>query len=312
MCSSDLEYGATCGFFPIDDETLNYMRSTGRDEDQIALVEAYAKEQGMWGDPSHEADYTATLELDISTVEPALSGPKRPQDRVLLQDPVSSFNNTFAEMAPGVDTDRSVPVSNENFEMKDGNVVIAAITYCTNTSNPSVLIAAGLLAKKAVELGLKSKRWVKTSLAPGSLVVADYLEKAGLQDYLDQLGFNIAGFGCTTCIGNSGPLAAPIAGAIEDKDMLVTAVLSGNRNFEGRISPHVKANYLASPPLVVAYALAGNLKIDLNNDPLGTDKNGKDVYMKDIWPTNKKNGATHASSTSAEMSKERSDNIFTG
>jgi len=306
------EYGATCGFFPIDDETLNYMRSTGRDEDQIALVEAYAKEQGMWGDPSHEADYTATLELDISTVEPALSGPKRPQDRVLLKDAVSSFNNTFAEMAPGVDTDRSVPVSNENFEMKDGNVVIAAITSCTNTSNPSVLIAAGLLAKKAVELGLKSKPWVKTSLAPGSLVVADYLEKAGLQDYLDQLGFNIAGFGCTTCIGNSGPLAAPIAGAIEDKDMLVTAVLSGNRNFEGRISPHVKANYLASPPLVVAYALAGNLKIDLNNDPLGTDKNGKDVYMKDIWPTNKEIADTIASSISAAMYKDRYDNIFAG
>ncbi|MBX2831830.1 MAG: aconitate hydratase AcnA [Rhodospirillales bacterium] len=306
------EYGATCGFFPIDDETLNYMRSTGRDEDQIALVEAYAKEQGMWGDPAHEADYTATLELDISTVEPALSGPKRPQDRVLLKDAVSSFNNTFAEMAPGVDTDRSVPVSNENFEMKDGNVVIAAITSCTNTSNPSVLIAAGLLAKKAVELGLKSKPWVKTSLAPGSLVVADYLEKAGLQDYLDQLGFNIAGFGCTTCIGNSGPLAAPIAGAIEDKDMLVTAVLSGNRNFEGRISPHVKANYLASPPLVVAYALAGNLKIDLNNDPLGTDKNGKDVYMKDIWPTNKEIADTIASSISAAMYKDRYDNIFAG
>eukprot|EP00003_Mantamonas_plastica_P033701 TRINITY_DN9839_c0_g1_i1.p1 TRINITY_DN9839_c0_g1~~TRINITY_DN9839_c0_g1_i1.p1 ORF type:complete len:896 (-),score=159.60 TRINITY_DN9839_c0_g1_i1:75-2762(-) len=306
------EYGATCGFFPIDDETLNYMRSTGRDEDQIALVEAYAKEQGMWGDPAHEAEYTATLELDISTVEPALSGPKRPQDRVLLKDAVSSFNNTFADMAPGVDTNRSVPVSNENFEMKDGNVVIAAITSCTNTSNPSVLIAAGLLAKKAVELGLTSKPWVKTSLAPGSLVVADYLQKAGLQEYLDKLGFNVAGFGCTTCIGNSGPLSAPIAGAIEDKDMLVTAVLSGNRNFEGRISPHVKANYLASPPLVVAYALAGNLKIDLNNDPLGTDKNGKDVFMKDIWPTNKEIADTIASSISAAMYKDRYDNIFAG
>ncbi|WP_412778101.1 aconitate hydratase AcnA [Thalassospira lucentensis] len=306
------EYGATCGFFPIDDETLNYMRSTGRDEDQIALVEAYAKEQGMWGDPAHEAEYTATLELDISTVEPALSGPKRPQDRVLLKDAVTSFKDTFADMAPGVDADRSVPVSNENFDMKDGNVVIAAITSCTNTSNPSVLIAAGLLAKKAVELGLTSKPWVKTSLAPGSLVVADYLEKAGLQDYLDQLGFNIAGFGCTTCIGNSGPLSAPIAGAIEDKDMLVTAVLSGNRNFEGRISPHVKANYLASPPLVVAYALAGNLKIDLNNDPLGTDKNGKDVFMKDIWPTNKEIADTIATSISASMYKDRYDNIFAG
>ncbi|HAY48609.1 MULTISPECIES: aconitate hydratase AcnA [Thalassospira] len=306
------EYGATCGFFPIDDETLNYMRSTGRDEDQIALVEAYAKEQGMWREPGFEAEYTATLELDISTVEPALSGPKRPQDRVLLKDAVSSFNGTFADMAPGVDADRSVPVSNENFEMKDGNVVIAAITSCTNTSNPSVLIAAGLLAKKAVELGLNRKPWVKTSLAPGSLVVADYLEKAGLQDYLDQLGFNVAGFGCTTCIGNSGPLAGPIAEAIDGNDMLVTAVLSGNRNFEGRISPHVKANYLASPPLVVAYALAGNLKVDLNNDPIGTDKNGNDVFLKDIWPSNKEIADTIASSISAAMYKERYDNIFAG
>ncbi|MFC4237113.1 aconitate hydratase AcnA [Thalassospira xianhensis] len=306
------EYGATCGFFPIDDETLNYMRNTGRSEEQIALVEAYAKEQGMWRDPSFEAEYTSTLELDISTVEPALSGPKRPQDRVLLKDAVSSFTKTFADMAPGVDADRSVPVSNENFAMKDGNVVIAAITSCTNTSNPSVLIAAGLLAKKAVELGLKSKPWVKTSLAPGSLVVADYLEKAGLQTYLDKLGFNVAGFGCTTCIGNSGPLADPIIEAIDGNDMLVTAVLSGNRNFEGRISPQVKANYLASPPLVVAYALAGNLKVDLNKDPIGTDKNGKDVFMKDIWPTNKEIADTIASSISASMYKDRYDNIFAG
>ncbi|MFH1807055.1 MAG: aconitate hydratase AcnA [Pseudomonadota bacterium] len=306
------EYGATCGFFPIDDETLNYMRGTGRSEDQIALVEAYAKEQGMWADPSHEAVYTDTLELDISTVEPALSGPKRPQDRVLLKDAVSSFTKTFADMAPGIDANREIAVKGEDFAMKDGNVVIAAITSCTNTSNPSVLIGAGLLAKKAVELGLTSKPWVKTSLAPGSLVVADYLEKAGLQTYLDQLGFNVAGFGCTTCIGNSGPLAAPIAGAIEDKDMLVTAVLSGNRNFEGRISPHVKANYLASPPLVVAYALAGNLKVDLNTQPLGQDKNGKDVYLKDIWPTNKEIADTMASSISAQMYKDRYDNIFAG
>ncbi len=306
------EYGATCGFFPIDDETLNYMRSTGRSEEQIALVEAYAKEQGMWGDPAHEAVYTDTLELDISTVEPALSGPKRPQDRVLLKDAVSSFTKTFADMAPGVDADRTVDVKGEDFAMKDGNVVIAAITSCTNTSNPSVLIAAGLLAKKATEKGLHSKPWVKTSLAPGSLVVADYLEKAGLQDYLDQLGFNVAGFGCTTCIGNSGPLAAPIAGAIEDQDMLVTAVLSGNRNFEGRISPHVKANYLASPPLVVAYALAGNLKVDLNNDPLGQDQDGNDVYLKDIWPTNKEIADTIAASISAKMYKDRYDNIFAG
>ncbi|WP_404422498.1 aconitate hydratase AcnA [Thalassospira australica] len=306
------EYGATCGFFPIDDETLNYMRNTGRSEEQIALVEAYAKEQGMWRDPSFEAEYTATLELDISTVEPALSGPKRPQDRVLLKDAVSSFTKTFADMAPGVDADRSVPVSNENFAMKDGNVVIAAITSCTNTSNPSVLIAAGLLAKKAVELGLQRKPWVKTSLAPGSLVVADYLEKAGLQSYLDKLGFNVAGFGCTTCIGNSGPLADPIIEAIDGNDMLVTAVLSGNRNFEGRISPQVKANYLASPPLVVAYAIAGNLKVDLNKDPIGTDKNGKDVFMKDIWPTNKEIADTIASSISASMYKDRYDNIFAG
>ena len=306
------EYGATCGFFPIDDETLNYMRSTGRSEEQIALVEAYAKEQGMWGDPAHEAVYTDTLELDISTVEPALSGPKRPQDRVLLKDAVSSFTKTFADMAPGVDADRTVDVKGEDFAMKDGNVVIAAITSCTNTSNPSVLIAAGLLAKKATEKGLHSKPWVKTSLAPGSLVVADYLEKAGLQDYLDQPGFNVAGFGCTTCIGNSGPLAAPIAGAIEDQDMLVTAVLSGNRNFEGRISPHVKANYLASPPLVVAYALAGNLKVDLNNDPLGQDQDGNDVYLKDIWPTNKEIADTIAASISAKMYKDRYDNIFAG
>jgi aconitate hydratase len=306
------EYGATCGFFPIDDETLNYMRNTGRPEEQIALVEAYAKEQGMWRDPSFEANYSATLELDISTVEPALSGPKRPQDRVPLKDAVSSFKKTFADMAPGVDENRTVAVKGEDYEMKDGNVVIAAITSCTNTSNPSVLIAAGLLAKKAVEKGLVQKPWVKTSLAPGSLVVADYLEKAGLQDYLDQLGFNIAGFGCTTCIGNSGPLSGPIAGAVEDQDMLVTAVLSGNRNFEGRISPHVKANYLASPPLVVAYAIAGNLKVDLNNDPLGQDKDGNDVFLKDIWPTNKEIADTIGASISASMYKDRYDNIFAG
>ncbi|PKR54022.1 aconitate hydratase AcnA [Thalassospira marina] len=306
------EYGATCGFFPIDDETLNYMRSTGRSDEQVALVEAYAKEQGMWRESGFEAEYTDTLELDISTVEPALSGPKRPQDRVPLKDAVSSFTKTFADMAPGVDADRTVEVKGEDFAMKDGNVVIAAITSCTNTSNPSVLIAAGLLAKKAAEKGLSRKPWVKTSLAPGSLVVADYLEKAGLQTYLDQLGFNIAGFGCTTCIGNSGPLAGPIAGAIEDQDMLVTAVLSGNRNFEGRISPHVKANYLASPPLVVAYAIAGNLKVDLNNDPLGQDQNGNDVFLKDIWPSNKEIADTIAASISAKMYKDRYDNIFAG
>ncbi|RCK47061.1 aconitate hydratase [Thalassospira profundimaris] len=306
------EYGATCGFFPIDDETLNYMRSTGRSDEQVALVEAYAKEQGMWRESGFEADYTDTLELDISTVEPALSGPKRPQDRVPLKDAVSSFTKTFADMAPGVDAERTVDVKGEDFKMKDGNVVIAAITSCTNTSNPSVLIAAGLLAKKAAEKGLSRKPWVKTSLAPGSLVVADYLEKAGLQDYLDQLGFNVAGFGCTTCIGNSGPLAGPIAGAIEDQDMLVTAVLSGNRNFEGRISPHVKANYLASPPLVVAYAIAGNLKVDLNNDPLGQDQDGNDVFLKDIWPSNKEIADTIAASISAKMYKDRYDNIFAG
>lgn len=280
------EYGATCGFFPIDGETIRYLKLTARDDARIELIEAYAKEQGLWRD-SNTPDpvYTDTLELDISTVEPAIAGPKRPQDRIALAASAKGFKDTLKTLA-NVDAPREADVKGRDHKLKDGDVVIAAITSCTNTSNPSVLIAAGLLAKKAHEKGLRPKPWVKTSLAPGSQVVADYLEAAGLQTHLDALGFNIAGFGCTTCIGNSGPLAEEITAAIEKSDLVATAVLSGNRNFEGRISPDVKANYLASPPLVVAYALAGSMTRDLSHDPLGKDTDGNPVYLKDVWPTN--------------------------
>ncbi|SOD92358.1 aconitate hydratase AcnA [Caenispirillum bisanense] len=307
------EYGATCGIFPVDAETLRYMRTTGRTDEQIALTEAYAKAQGMWRDASTpDPVFTDTLELDMGTVEPSLAGPKRPQDRIALSGVPASFEQTFAADGKGAATDRKVEVKGEGYTLSDGDVVIAAITSCTNTSNPSVLMAAGLVAKKAVEKGLSRKPWVKTSLAPGSQVVQDYLEKAGLQTYLDQVGFNIAGFGCTTCIGNSGPLDEPIANAIDGNDMLVSAVLSGNRNFEGRISPHVKANYLASPPLVVAYALAGSVKVDLFNDPIGTGKDGQPVYLKDIWPTSQEVADAVEQNINSAMFRNRYDNVFAG
>jgi aconitate hydratase len=279
------EYGATCGFFPIDNETLRYLRQTGRDEDRIALVEAYAKENGFWRGADYAPVYSSTLELDMGTIVPAISGPKRPQDYLPLTEAKSAFAKEMEETFKRA-MDTEVAVEGEDYTMSSGKVVIASITSCTNTSNPYVLIGAGLVARKARELGLDRKPWVKTSLAPGSQVVTEYLEAAGLQEDLDAIGFNLVGYGCTTCIGNSGPLQPEISKAINEGDLVATAVLSGNRNFEGRISPDVRANYLASPPLVVAYALAGDMNIDLSSEPLGQDKNGNDVYLKDIWPTN--------------------------
>jgi aconitate hydratase len=284
------EYGATCGFFPIDDETLRYLRFTGRDEDRVKLVEAFAKAQGLWwSKEALEPVFTDVLELDISTVTASLAGPRRPQDRVVLGQVPAGFKKeltgAFKIAESAVAT--NVPVKGRDFSLTHGSVVIAAITSCTNTSNPSVLVGAGLLAKKAVEKGLKAKPWVKASLAPGSQVVTDYLDAAGLSPFLDQLGFNLVGYGCTTCIGNSGPLADEVAAAIHEKDLVCASVLSGNRNFEGRIGPDIKANYLASPPLVVAYALTGNINVDLTKEPLGTDKDGKPVFLKDVWPSNK-------------------------
>ena len=278
------EYGATCGFFPVDNETLKYLKFSGRDENEVKIVEEYAKAQGLWA--SEDIEFTDTISLDMSKVVPTISGPKRPQDKVLLNEASESFKKVFKD-ATGRNEKINSKVENTDFEIEDGSILIAAITSCTNTSNPNVLIGAGLLAKKAVELGLKTKPWVKTSLAPGSQVVTDYLEKAGLNKYLDILGFNLVGYGCTTCIGNSGPLNDNIVKAIESKNLYAVSVLSGNRNFEGRISPHIKANYLASPPLVVAYALAGHMEVDLYKDSLGKNKDGKDIFLKDIWPTNK-------------------------
>jgi aconitate hydratase len=306
------EYGATCGFFPIDVETIRYLRLTGREDAQIALVEAYAKANGMWRDAdTPDPVFTDTMELDISTVESCISGPKRPQDKIQLSDSSSDFEKILADMA-SVSEPRNVAVKGTDYDLNDGDVVIAAITSCTNTSNPSVLMGAGLLARNAVAKGLKSQPWVKTSLAPGSQVVADYLDAAGLQDDLNALGFNIAGFGCTTCIGNSGPLNEPISDAITEGDLVATAVLSGNRNFEGRISPFVKANFLASPPLVVAYALAGSLTVDLYNDPLGEDSDGNPVYLKDIWPTNQEIQDMIAKVITPEMFRARYDNVLEG
>ena len=303
------EYGATCGFFPIDDETLKYLKFSGRDELTIKIVEEYAKNQGLWA--SNDIEFTDILTLDMSTIVPTISGPKRPQDKVLLTDASKSFNKSFKEITSKKDYSIS-KVSNTEYEIKDGSILIAAITSCTNTSNPNVLIGAGLLAKKAVELGLEVKPWVKTSLAPGSQVVTDYLEKAGLNTYLDKLGFNLVGYGCTTCIGNSGPLANNIVEAIQKENIYAVSVLSGNRNFEGRISPHIKANYLASPPLVVAYALAGHMGFDLYKDCLGKDKNGKEIFMKDIWPTNKEIEETLKSALNAEMFVKRYSNVSEG
>ncbi|MBD1164346.1 aconitate hydratase AcnA [Pelagibacterales bacterium SAG-MED13] len=303
------EYGATCGFFPIDDETLKYLKFSGRDNTTIKIVEEYAKAQGLWA--SNEIEFTDALTLDMSTLVPTISGPKRPQDKVLLTDAAKSFKESFKEITKKKDFSNSKVIGTD-FEIKDGSILIAAITSCTNTSNPNVLIAAGLLAKKAVELGLEVKPWVKTSLAPGSQVVTDYLAKAGLNVYLDKLGFNLVGYGCTTCIGNSGPLAENIVEALQKENIYAVSVLSGNRNFEGRISPHVKANYLASPPLVVAYALAGHMNFDLYNDPLGKDKNGKEIFMKDIWPSNKEIEETLKTSLSAEMFIKRYSNVSKG
>ena len=333
------EFGSTCAFFPIDEETLRYLRFTGRDEHRVKIVEEYAKAQGMWRDRnSPDPEFSDTLELDMSTVEPTIAGPKRPQDKILLKDAAQRFRvmmghhlelNPIGEEGKLLDEAGQMPPhkmkeikeivnhkveTNEHADYKlgHGDVVIAAITSCTNTSNPSVMVAAGLVAKKARALGLKVKPWVKTSLAPGSQVVTDYLEKAGLQDDLDALGFDLVGYGCTTCIGNSGPLPDPIREAIENEDLTVCGVLSGNRNFEGRISPHVKANYLASPPLVVAYALAGSLNVDLYNDPLGQDKDGNDVFMKDVWPSTQEIAETVEACISPEMFTFRYGNVFEG
>ena len=303
------EYGATCGFFPIDDETLKYLKFSGRVQNDVDIVETYSKEQGLWA--SDEIEFTDTLLLDMSKVVPTISGPKRPQDKVLLTDASENFKKVFKEIT-NREKESISKVENENYEIKDGDIVIAAITSCTNTSNPSVLIGAGLLAKKAIEKGLTTKPYVKTSLAPGSQVVTDYLEKAGLNIYLDKLGFNLVGYGCTTCIGNSGPLPEKISDAIKNNNIYAVSVLSGNRNFEGRISPLVKANYLASPPLVVAYAIAGSMKIDLYKEPLGKDKDGNNVYLKDIWPTNKEIEETLRVSLNAEMFVKRYSDVSKG
>ena len=306
------EYGATCGFFPIDAEVLNYLRLTGRDEARVALVEAYAKAQGMWRDSAApDPQFTDTLSLNLGDVVPSLAGPKRPQDRVSLPDVAASFAATLQDSTVRT-APKSVPVAGTDYQLTDGDVVIAAITSCTNTSNPSVLVAAGLLAKAAHEKGLKVQPWVKTSLAPGSQVVSAYLDAAGLTSHLDALGFNTVGYGCTTCIGNSGPLDSAIAGAIDDADLLVSAVLSGNRNFEGRVSPHAAANYLASPPLVVAYALAGSVTKVMNDEPLGTDQDGNDVYLRDLWPSNEAIRAVVDDVISADMFRSRYADVFDG
>ena len=303
------EYGATCGFFPIDEETLKYLEFSGRDLLTVKTVEEYAKAQGLWA--SDDIVFTDTLSLDMSTIVPTISGPKRPQDKVLLTDASENFKKSFIEITNKKEFSIS-KVKDEKYEIKDGSILIAAITSCTNTSNPNVLIGAGLLAKKAVELGLEVKPWVKTSLAPGSQVVTDYLEKAGLNIYLDKLGFNLVGYGCTTCIGNSGPLPENIVEAIQKENIYAVSVLSGNRNFEGRISPHIKANYLASPPLVVAYALAGHMGFDLYKEPLGKDKNGNEIFMRNIWPSNKEIEETLKLALNAEMFVKRYSNVSEG
>ena len=300
------EYGATCGFFPIDDETLNYLRFTGRDEHRVKVVEEYAKAQGMWRDSSTpDPEFTTTLHLDLDDVVPAISGPKRPQDRIALTEASAAFETLVPEH-------KSVPVKDADYTLDNGDVVIAAITSCTNTSNPAVMVAAGLVARKAKAKGLSVKPWVKTSLAPGSQVVTEYLDSANLTEDLNALGFNTVGYGCTTCIGNSGPLADPLAEAVESGDLNVTSVLSGNRNFEGRISPHVKSNYLASPPLVVAYAIAGSMRVDLYSQPLGQDQDGNDVFLKDIWPTNQEIQDTVRTCLTPDMFTSRYGDVFAG
>ncbi|MEN8719699.1 MAG: aconitate hydratase AcnA [Oceanococcaceae bacterium] len=333
------EYGATCGIFPVDDKTIDYLRLTGRDDDELALVEAYAKANGFWRfDGQPDADYSHVLELDLATVQPSLAGPKRPQDRILLGDMKTSYNKHLQPMvaerdrksaavadfeSEGGDTaignapvngggSARVEVKGEEFDLKDGAVVVAAITSCTNTSNPAVLIGAGLVAQKAQALGLKAKPWVKTSLAPGSQVVTDYLNKAGLMDALKSLGFHVVGYGCTTCIGNTGPLDPEISAAIQENDLVASAVLSGNRNFEGRIHGDVKMNFLASPPLVVAYAITGTVDVDLSSEPLGQDTGGRDVYLRDIWPTNQEIADSLAASLDASMFKARYADVYAG
>ncbi|MGN6156212.1 MAG: aconitate hydratase AcnA [Sphingomicrobium sp.] len=306
------EYGATCGFFPIDERTLDYLRLTGRDEEQIELVRAYTQAQGLWRDSSTpEPLFTDTLELDMSSIEPSLAGPKRPQDRVLLTQLDESFNEDLEKTYHKQDDPR-VPVEGREHDLGNGDVVIAAITSCTNTSNPSVLIAAGLVARKAHKLGLQVKPWVKTSLAPGSQVVSDYLNESGLQKDLDALGFDLVGYGCTTCIGNSGPLPEPISKAVNENDLVAVSVLSGNRNFEGRVSPDCRANYLASPPLVVAYALKGTVRTDMVTEPLGTSSTGEKVYLKDIWPSNEEIRSLIDAHVHSEMFRKRYADVYRG
>ncbi len=307
------EFGSTIAVFPIDEETVKYLELTGRPAEQLALVEAYAKEQGLWHDPEAEPRYSEKLELDLATVVPSLAGPKRPQDRVSLSDAAQSFETALADYTEDRDATAQVKLADgQEFELTHGAVSIAAITSCTNTSNPSVMIGAALLAKNAVEKGLERKPWVKTTLAPGSKVVSDYYEKANLTPYLDKLGFNLVGYGCTTCIGNSGPLIPEISDAVNEKDLAVVSVLSGNRNFEGRINPDVKMNYLASPPLVVAYALAGSMTVDLFEDPLGQDQDGNDVFMKDIWPTASEIEDVIATAITSEMFTSDYADVFAG
>jgi aconitate hydratase len=305
------EYGATCGFFPIDNETLRYLRNTGREEDRIALVEAYAKENGFWRGADYAPIYTDTLHLDMGTIVPAISGPKRPQDYVALDNAKAAFAKEMEETFKRP-LGKEVPVAGEDYTMESGKVVIASITSCTNTSNPYVMIGAGLVARKAAALGLDRKPWVKTSLAPGSQVVSAYLEAAGLQEDLDKVGFNLVGYGCTTCIGNSGPLQKEISEAIAEGDLVATSVLSGNRNFEGRISPDVRANYLASPPLVVAYAIAGTMNIDLANDPIAQTADGKDVFLKDIWPTTQEVAELVEKTVTREAFQSKYADVFKG
>ena len=306
------EYGSTVAIFPIDDQTIDYLRFTGRSADQLALVETYAKAQGLWLDPNHTPRFSENLELDLTTIEPSIAGPKRPQDRVALRNAKDSFNKILPTYTTDIAKEIEVSLDGEKMTLKHGAVVIAAITSCTNTSNPEVMVGAGLLAKKAVELGLVRAPWVKTTLAPGSQVVTDYLNKAGLTPYLNKLGFDLVGYGCTTCIGNSGPLQEPISAGINHADLSAVSVLSGNRNFEGRINPDVKMNYLASPPLVVAYAIAGTMNIDLNNDAIGTNQEGKAIYLKDIWPSTKEIQEVIKGAIDSEMFTKRYADVFKG
>ena len=307
------EYGATCGFFPIDEETINFLKISGRTKSDIELTKKYAIHQGLWEDyKKNKRVYSATLKINLASIVPSLAGPKRPQDKIVLSNVSDSFTKSLNNEFKKENISNISSVKNSNFELDHGHVAIAAITSCTNTSNPSVMIGAGILAKKAFKLGLKSKPWVKTSLAPGSKVVTDYLTKSGLQYYLDKLGFQLVGFGCTTCIGNSGPLDQNIVDAIEKNNLVISSVLSGNRNFEGRINPHIKANYLASPPLVVAYALCGSTKVDLTKKPIGIGKDGKKVFLKDIWPSNKEIQNTINKTINSKLFNERYKNVFAG